>query len=437
MPSAGLPGTCRLRVTNQHGASGNELGGVSTRYSARGIMNVTIGEPPTTISRDAKRRKVETRGAQPARCQASRSQTMVSHLVGTRQTDPMGTRKARAKSHRGKEALRALPSVEKQDNDVVMGINLEDAILANDRYQIKNNNQARTHAVYRAEVDRRMMDLEKRIGDRDAWFISLGFFRNGQGVKLEYHRLEAIRRYFHYGHLLGVRIQTLHMSTHLLNRLLHHLEARNAVSHEMVAGCIAAAWRLAIKCNEVPHTAYKASLSKGIRRYLDILTLNTKSDAEYDSLVTKVEIFCADILKSDIVLPYSVDFFDRYMDVGGWPSEMVKEYRELGHFILALCVFDTKTREDQHENVLKGLLPSELATAAVILAVKIVNTQALATRSAEPYQFYPERLEAYTGYSMRGLKQPIKAVSQLLREKPEQAEVLTHWYPTWAVHDWR
>jgi len=311
-------------------------------------------------------------------------------------------------------------------------VDISDFSLSVDIAQVHGQNQARTHAAYRAELDRRLMEIERSDEKREEWFANFSNARNNEGSSLENCRLEAIRRYFEYGKVVGVRSHTVYLAVHTLGRLFLHLLTCKALTREMVVGCIGSAWRLAVKWNEVPHIAYKASLTPGIQKNLVFWDLPDVSEQEFDGLISRVETHCADILGNDISVPFSVDFFDRFLDIGGWPTNLAQEYRELGHFLISICCFDTSVRPDQ-EKSLHGTYPSQLASAALALAVKIINTDA----NAVAYDYYPQRLESYTGYSMKVLKPTIRGISQILRDKPKQSEVLSLWFPTWAVHDWR
>jgi len=146
-----------------------------------------------------------------------------------------------------------------------------------------------------------------------------------------------------------------------------------------------------------------------------IATLNA---AENDSLET---------LQYPLNPPVAPDFLDRYLIVGGW-KEYVAEYRELALYILGLSLFSYGD-----SNSLRELPCSKAAAAALVLAVKIINTD----EDYTDYEYWPERLALYSGYQLADLRQGIIGLSKLMRNKPANTGIIEKYYKTWGSYDWK
>jgi len=134
------------------------------------------------------------------------------------------------------------------------------------------------------------------------------------------------------------------------------------------------------------------------------------------------------VLGSSVDSTSALKVFDRFLVIGEWPEEVVSEYVELGHYLLALSQFGTGVG-----HIRESIDPSKLAAAVLALTVKITN---LARDECCQYDYFPARLERYSGYTFKDLQPVVRRVSSLLRSKPIQADVLTDFFPTWGRHEW-
>lgn len=386
--------------------------------------------PPTTVSRETKRRRVEaciqtkiTSDGITKPNQSHRTKQSTEHSAcRTRST---GVSKARTVSRPTGEQQYILTPNKKR-------VDLEDFHLRVDSESVSNLEQGTTHAAYRAEVDHWMMVVE-RAPNIGPWFPSFRCDSEGksQGYSYDECRLEAIKRFFQLGKDEGLKVRSVHLAVHTLGRLFSYLAATEmeSINERVVACCIGAAWRLAIKFNEIPQVAYNASHSMNIQRKLIFLSIDDQTRDKFDEHISRVERVCAGILSSEFHSPFAMDFFDRFLVLGGWPKEMIGAYRDLGHFLLSMSCFSSTNKDF---NPLQGTYPSKLAMAALVLSVKIINTD----QNMIPYEFYPAYLQSYTGYEFQALRPTIRSISNLLREKPKQSAVLEGWFPTWAKHGW-
>lgn len=215
---------------------------------------------------------------------------------------------------------------------------------------------------------------------------------------------------------------TIHLGIWLMNKLLYSAVERNAINRELFATTVAVAFRTALKFEERPEALWS------IRRIWEVLPMfDSWSFDRSDQHLMKIESDALRSLNDCLDAPLSVQFFDKFVAVGGWPAELSKEYVSLGHFLLALATF---TNGDQHPLI--NVSPSKLAAAAVVLSVKIVNGD-----SRRSYEFYPERFAAFCQMTMKELQPAIKGLSSMLRKKPEEASVLSRVYPEWGEHEWQ
>jgi len=252
------------------------------------------------------------------------------------------------------------------------------------------------------------------------WNMALG----ATGSKWEALRLQVIHNFWKAVKSHRISPITIHLAVWLLNRLLNEFYPKNSKSsaRDWFSGTAAVALRIALKFEERPETLW------GIRRIWEILPVfeNWNIDRS-DQYLLKLEAESLRALNDCLDVPLSVQFFDKFIAVGGWPSEMIREYTSLGHFLLALSTFATGDG-----NQLQHMSPSKLAAATVVLSVKIVNGD-----SKRTYEFFPERFEAFSQMSMKDLQPAIKGLSQLLRKKPEGSAVLGRVYNEWGEHEWQ
>lgn len=142
------------------------------------------------------------------------------------------------------------------------------------------------------------------------------------------------------------------------------------------------------------------------------------------------------ILEDSMDVPLAPMFLALYIAAGGWPQELVSEYHELGLYLLSLATFASTK-----DTLLRNVVPSKLAAAALVLAVKIINGD----RGSEVgilrhlshcrstsntgcicrYEFFPSRLEIYSSLTMDELQPIIRGLSSLLRSRPSEVRTVT------------
>lgn len=252
------------------------------------------------------------------------------------------------------------------------------------------------------------------------WSQSLGPL----GSKWESLRLQAINNYWRTVGSNRVSPVSVHLSVWFLNKLLWCLQSRfmSQNGDKWFAGIVAVALRTALKFEERPETLW------GIRRIWDVLPmLESWNIDRSDHFLILVEAEALRLVDDCLDAPLSVQFFDKYVAVGGWPAEMTKDYTALGHFLLALATF---SGGDSHP--LMNVSPSKLAAAAVVLSVKIVNGD-----SRRSYEFFPDRFAAFCQVSMKELQPAIKGLSGMLRRKPAECGILSRVYQEWGEHEWQ
>lgn len=238
----------------------------------------------------------------------------------------------------------------------------------------------------------------------------------------EKFRLSAIGNFWRASYTNRINPVTVHLAVWVVNKLFY-LRRRTLMTKDWFAGIVAVGFRIALKFEERPDSLW------GIKRIWDVLPIF--DDWEIDrreQFLRKIEAESLRLLNDLIDVPLATQFFDKYLSVGGWPVELVKEYTSLGHFILALSTFSTGEKCS-----VINVPPSELAAAAVVLSVKIVN----GASTVPSYEFFPERFAAFCQCSMKQLQPAVRGLSGLLRRKPEQAGILGHVYPEWGAHEWQ
>lgn len=232
---------------------------------------------------------------------------------------------------------------------------------------------------------------------------------------LEAFRQMAIQSIFNYAVEHKLHEKTVHLTALNISRVVMECFAdRNekTLTHELFAATVIAALRNAIKNDEAysksdlfrlePEHVWKSS--GYLREMRQVKQLN------------QIENECLKVLDKPANPPLAPEFLDRYLAVGGWP-EYQTEYRDLGSYLLGLALF-----ADGTNNPLRGTPGSLLAAAALVLAIKVVNTDNRATK----YEFWPDRLVAYTNYSMDKLKPTIRGLAWMLRNKPKTVRNTQH-----------
>eukprot|EP00914_Ancora_sagittata_P000102 GHVO01000509.1.p1 GENE.GHVO01000509.1~~GHVO01000509.1.p1 ORF type:complete len:353 (+),score=22.54 GHVO01000509.1:207-1265(+) len=239
--------------------------------------------------------------------------------------------------------------------------------------------------------------------------------------QLERAHLDVIRSYYDIAGKHKFSMSTVQLAIGNYHRLLTNWQSESWTATSWALTAVSA-MRLALKFEEQPESLWDfPNIWKVFQNFQ-----NWDIDRSESTLI-KAECSCLRVLKDCIDLPLPCYFFDRFLIVGGWPTDMVPTYASLGYYILHLANF---TSGEGH--LLQNRAPSMLAAASVVLSIKIVNAD-----SHRTFEFYPKRLEVYAGYSLQELQPVVRGLSQLLRSKPKEAEILSCFFPTWAVHDWK
>ncbi|XP_053991075.1 uncharacterized protein LOC128883092 isoform X2 [Hylaeus volcanicus] len=143
--------------------------------------------------------------------------------------------------------------------------------------------------------------------------------------------------------------------------------------------------------------------------------------------LNNIEIQCFKILEYPLTPPSSPDYLQRYLTVGGWPLTQQESYREISLYLVNLALF---SRNDIDRLI--GIVPSLLAAGALALGIKVISAG-----SDEGYEFWPQRLVVYSGYSIADLRVAVRGLSSLLRRKPVESHILEDFHPVWARYDWK
>eukprot|EP00917_Polyrhabdina_sp_WS-2016_P032507 GHVP01069321.1.p1 GENE.GHVP01069321.1~~GHVP01069321.1.p1 ORF type:complete len:333 (-),score=50.82 GHVP01069321.1:221-1219(-) len=164
-----------------------------------------------------------------------------------------------------------------------------------------------------------------------------------------------------------------------------------------------ASFRLALKFEEQPETVWDfPNLWAAFGMFQNVKvekSVQKLQETEYEILR---------ILDNDLGFPLASQFFVRYLDVGEWPEDNSKKYAELGLYLVALSNFS--------EGCIPDCSPSMLAAASLALSIKIVN----AFDPDRTYEFFPERLSAYSGMTLQQIQPAIKGLSSLLKTQPSE-----------------
>lgn len=168
-----------------------------------------------------------------------------------------------------------------------------------------------------------------------------------------------------------------------------------------------------------------------------------------NNIVVQSESDALRLLDDSMDVPLAPMFLALYVTAAGWPRELIPEYHELGLYLVSLATFASIK-----DTLLRNVVPSKLAAAALALAVKIVNGDRgsgvgivkhlpgcrLATNfdNEEPntaggcicrYEFWPSRLEVYSGLTFEELKPVVRGLSALLRSRSQEVRNWTNSFP--------
>eukprot|EP01057_Protomagalhaensia_wolfi_P001447 Protomagalhaensia_wolfi_Nauph_80__1446@NODE_1871_length_1295_cov_90_161624_g1462_i0_p1_GENE_NODE_1871_length_1295_cov_90_161624_g1462_i0NODE_1871_length_1295_cov_90_161624_g1462_i0_p1_ORF_typecomplete_len344_score41_58Cyclin_C/PF02984_19/5_2e03Cyclin_C/PF02984_19/9_2e07Cyclin_N/PF00134_23/0_0013Cyclin_N/PF00134_23/8e02_NODE_1871_length_1295_cov_90_161624_g1462_i01651196 len=259
---------------------------------------------------------------------------------------------------------------------------------------------------------------------REHFFKPWNYTLGSANTPWEKQRMRAIRDYWAAAKSYRISPVTVHLAVWILNKLLYSYTKKGTakLSNNVFAATVAVAFRTALKFEERPEALW------GIRKIWEVLPIFDTWDIDRtDQFLMKIETEALRAADDCFDVPLAVQFFDKYIGIGGWPAELTKEYTELGHFLLALSTFTSGAGHP-----LLNVSHSKLAAGAVVLAVKIVNGD-----SRRSYQFFPDRLAAFCQCTMKDLQPIIKGLSMMLRKKPEEASILGRVYPDWGDHEWQ
>ncbi|EZG77891.1 carboxy-terminal domain cyclin [Gregarina niphandrodes] len=297
-----------------------------------------------------------------------------------------------------------------------------------DRAQSEVGCPALRAASHYHEVMLRMwMEREKAM---DINVFNLSF---KEGTALEQFRQMAVNSVFHYAVDHKLHEKTVHLTCLNINRLLynrlvdHEPSSRDArvLTHDLFACIVITSLRNAIKNDESfekselfridPDHVWRST------KYL-VQVVQDRSVAR----INQIEAECLSVLDVPSNPPLAPEFIDRYLGVGGWP-EYTQQYRELSSYLVGLAVF-----ANTYSTPLRGVPNSKLAAAALVLAIKVINTDFNNTK----YEFWPQRLAHYTRLTMDDLKPVIRGLANLLRNKPRWSSILESYYGKWSEYDW-
>jgi len=245
-----------------------------------------------------------------------------------------------------------------------------------------------------------------------------------ESTAVETIRQMAIQIIFNYSSQEKLLDKTLHAAVLNFHRILHReVELGNDLSETSFGCMVVAAIRNAVKLEE---TIDKADLFRMDPDHVwksSSFTSGMKLDRSVDE-INRLERRFLCLVEYPHNPPVAIDYLERFLDVGGWPEP--EKYKGLAVFLLGLAQFA------RGSNPLRGVATRKVAAAALGLAIKVINTDANETS----YQYWPERLEMYTGMSFEALSAPIRGISMLLRSPPENNQILGTLYPEWGTCQW-
>jgi hypothetical protein len=246
-------------------------------------------------------------------------------------------------------------------------------------------------------------ESEKKI-DKKVFQLS---FKNGTDV--EKFRRMAVECILLYVRDSGLTLSTAHCSIHNVHRILLYYiqQPQSELTANIFFGTVAACVRMASKHEETPEK------TRFLRDPLgQSLWMRFGIDEKYLSIhaadLNNIEIQCFKILEYPLTPPSSPDYLQRYLTVGGWPLSQQETYREISLYLLNLALF---SRNDIDRLI--GIVPSLLAAGALALGIKVISAG-----SDDGYEFWPQRLVVYSGYTIADLRGAVRGLSSLLRKKP-------------------
>lgn len=275
-----------------------------------------------------------------------------------------------------------------------------------DKKASENNVPAlRGVANYAHRMHLEWLEKEKMI-NTDIYMLSFC-----DGCPMEHFRQMAVQSVFNYAVDHKLHEKTVHLTVLNISRLIHARVMQSKeklLTHDLFACTVMAALRNAIKNDESYEKADRFRLEPEHVWKCSGFLANVCTDHSAKRL-NEVESECLKLLEQPSNPPLAPEFFERYLEVGAWPSYQ-EQYRELGSFLMGLGLFSSGS-----DNPLRRVPSSQLAAAALVLAVKVVNTD----NNNVKYEFWPSRLQAYTGFSLDMLKPAIRGLAHLLRNKPK------------------
>lgn len=272
--------------------------------------------------------------------------------------------------------------------------------------------------------------------------------------RIEKQRLAVIETYWESMKIRGTTPATIFIAINNFSRLLNgwdKAEFENP-SSEKWALTVLVAYRLAFKTEERPEVLWE------VNNFWNVFPIFSDWVIDRSELnVNKVEMEALRLLEDSMDIPLAPMFLALYVSAAGWPHPLIPEYHELGLYLLSLATFASAK-----DALLRRVVPSKLAAAALVLAVKIVNgdrgsgvgivrhlsecKMSTPNRTARKkvkedcicrYEFFPSRLQAYSGLTMEDLSPIIRGLSFLLRSRPPETAVLKTYFPVWGDNDWQ
>eukprot|EP00382_Lankesteria_abbotti_P001396 CAMPEP_0113844048 /NCGR_PEP_ID=MMETSP0372-20130328/40_1 /TAXON_ID=340204 /ORGANISM="Lankesteria abbotti" /LENGTH=422 /DNA_ID=CAMNT_0000813047 /DNA_START=401 /DNA_END=1666 /DNA_ORIENTATION=+ /assembly_acc=CAM_ASM_000359 len=254
---------------------------------------------------------------------------------------------------------------------------------------------------------------------------------------IESIRVSCVESIFKYVCKRQLGLTTLHLTSHYLNRLFHYFAVEKGAfgvgtNFHCLALAAGVSMRTAVKMQEQlhhvdPFRSRPSHIWEDFGFAQEMSQMKNLGGADSVELLNQMERVHIHVLEKETLLnvPVVSDFLDQYLMIGGWPSSTANSYRGLGQFILARTLLVT----GKPNNLLKGVPPSKLAAGALVLAVKIVNSNF----ANQPFEFWTKKLEHFTQYSMTTIQPVMQALCKVLRNAPSQSqtEVLKKMFPEW------
>lgn len=280
----------------------------------------------------------------------------------------------------------------------------------------------RALAHYQENMLRMWLEREKLINP-NVYMLSFK-----EGTALEQFRQMALQSVFQYAVEHRLHEKTVHLTCFNVSRLIYSkfVEEKDAVlTHSLFGSIVVASLRHAIKNDE---SFDKSELFRIDPQHIwnSCCYLRDVVRDRSEASLNKLEVECLPILEDPANPPLSPEFLDRYLGVGGWPEYQL-QYRELASYLIGLALFANTSNSP-----LKCVPHSQISAAALVLAIKVINTDNNTTK----YEYWPMRLQQYTGLTMDDLKPVIRGLANLLRHKPRWSQILERYYGKWSEYDW-